>query len=99
MVHDGFDHKYIVNHSGYTKQVVCAVRQVLVQPVMKATSFFDGSAVNNFQNLFKVNLSFRHSLNGVLRQYNLQIKTGAVHHFPQLSFNPTAKLNTSFPAA
>lgn len=99
MAHDGFDHICIVNHGIPSKQVICAVRQVLVQPVMQAACFFKGSAVDNFQYLVEADAAFNHPLTCVFRQYDLQIKAGAVHHFPHPSFNPTAKLNTSFPAA
>ena len=71
MVHDGFDHKDIVNHSSYTKQVVCAIRQVFEEPVMQATRFFQRSAIDNFQDLVEADASFNHPLTGMLRQNNL----------------------------
>ena len=94
MVHDGFDHKYIVNHSRYAKQVSCAVRQVIVQPIMKTACFFERAAFDDFQNPCGFNIPFCHSLEGMFSQHHGQIEALAVHYFPQLSFNPIAKLNT-----
>ena len=94
MVHDGFDHKYIVNHSRHAKQVICAVRQMLVEPVMKTARFFERAAFDDFQNQRCFNIPFCHSQAGMFSQHNGQVEALAVHYFPQESFNPTAKLNT-----
>ena len=94
MVHDGFDHKYIVNHSRHAKQVIRAVRQMLVEPIMKTACFFERAAFDDFQNQCGFNIPFSHSQAGMFSQYHGQIEALAVHYFPQLSFNPTARLNT-----
>ena len=49
MVHDRLDHDDIFNHGGYTKQIICAVVEVLVQPIVRIVSFFEGASINDVQ--------------------------------------------------
>ena len=71
----------------------------LYKPIVIAAGIFYSAGINNLEDQGGADISLCHSLNGALRQNHWQVESRAVHYFPQLSFNPTAKLNTGFPAA
>ncbi len=99
MVHNGFDHKCIVNDSRHTKQVVCALRQLLVKPEVSAACVLLCAGVDDFQNQLRSHLALCHAQAGMFCQNDRQVKTQAMHYLAQLSFIPVTRLNTTFPAA
>ena len=94
MVHVGFYDGYIVSHCGDAKQVVITRVNVFVEPIVAAARVFQRARVNDFHNDCFANASLLHARFGMLGENDGRVKALAMHHFPQLSFNPTAKLNT-----
>ena len=49
MMHNGLHDKHIVNHRSHTKQIVLAVDETLVEPMMPATRIFVHAGFDDFQ--------------------------------------------------